>query len=382
MRTPVFYTIAVCAFMLLSPSCVGERSHAQVSHGDTLDIRYASYLQIVECKNYTLVTLRNPWDTLKTLHSYVLVSREKTFDADSLPAGTIVRVPLRRSVVYTAVHCGLLDELGALDAIVGVCDTKYIHQSNVQHRLRQGLMRDLGSSMSPDVEHLINLQPDALLLSPFENSGGYGRIDRLGVPIIECADYMETSALGRAEWMRFYGRLYGCAARADSLFAAVETSYLAWRNKAQYCSGQPTVFADLPIGSSAWYVSGGGSTIGRMYADAGARYLFGDNENSGSVPLSFETVYEKARHADIWLIRYHAPVNRTYHSLVDENELYTRFEAYRNRRIYGCNTAFSRFYDEVPFHPERLLAELACIFHPELQADSALSYSYYTPLGE
>lgn len=384
MRSFVLHIIAVCTFMLLFPSCGGERTHVSLSVGDTLDIRHASHLQIVEYPGYTVVTLRNPWDTLRTLHSYVLVPREKTYNADSLPVGTVVRVPLQRSVVYTAVHCGLVEELGALDAIAGVCDSKYIHQPAVHERIRQKTMLDLGNGISPDVERMIVLQPDALLLSPFENSGGYGRVDRLGVPIIECADYMETSALGRAEWMRFYGRLYGCSERADSLFAVVEADYQAWKHRAQASQYQPKVFADLPTGPSAWYVSGGGSTIGRMYADAGAKYLFADNANSGSVPLSFETVYSKAREADIWLIRYHATVNRTYGSLADENEAYTHFSAYRERRMYGCNTAYSRFYDEVPFHPERLLAEFACIFHPELaeETDSLAPSRYYTPLAE
>ena len=56
--------------------------------------------------------------------------------------------------------------------------------------------------MNPDIERIIDLRPDAILLSPFENSGGYGRVGKLNIPIIECADYMETSALGRGEWMR------------------------------------------------------------------------------------------------------------------------------------------------------------------------------------
>ena len=70
--------------------------------------------------------------------------------------------------------------------------------------------------MKPDIERIIDLRADAILLSPFENSGGYGRLEQIGVPIIECADYMETSALGRAEWMKFYGLLYGKEHEADS----------------------------------------------------------------------------------------------------------------------------------------------------------------------
>lgn len=382
MRSFVFYTIAVCTFLAFLPSCDGGKGRAASPQGDTLEISHASHLLIVNHDGYTQVVLRNPWDTLKTLHTYILMPRGKEYDADTLPEGSVVRVPLQRSVIYTAVHCGLVEELGAVEAVAGVCDAKYIHQPLVQQLIREGTVQDLGNGMTPDVERMIDLAPDALLLSPFENSGGYGRVDRLGVPIIECADYMETSALGRAEWMRFYGRLYGRAGEADSLFARVKAAYMEWKHKALACKERPTVFADLPTSSSAWYVSGGRSTIGQMYADAGAHYLFADNTTSGSSPYSFETVYEKARMADIWLIRYHAPQDRTYGSLAKEFEPYTHFKAYRQRQMYGCNTAYSRFYDEVPFHPERLLAEFACIFHPELRMDTLLPVRYYTPLAE
>lgn len=382
MRNLIFHILAICTFGAFFPSCGGGRGTLSSLTGDTLAIRHASHLQMIECEGYTVVNLRNPWDTLRTLHSYVLVPYEKEYDTDTLPEGTVVRIPLQRSVVYTAVHCGLVEELGAIDAVAGVCDAQYIHQSAMKQRLADGRVVDLGNGMSPDVERMIDLRPDALLLSPFENSGGYGQVDRLGIPIIECADYMETSALGRAEWMRFYGRLYGCAAKADSLFTVVETEYTEWKHWAQACKERPTVFADLPTGSSTWYVSGGGSTIGRMYADAGARYLFADNASSGSIPHSFETIYEKAREADIWLIRYHAPHDKTYGSLAKEFNPYTHFDAYRNRKMYGCNTAYSNFYDEVPFHPERLLAEFARIFHPELCDEDTASLRYYAPLKE
>ena len=81
-------------------------------------------------------------------------------------------------------------------------------------------------------EKIIDLRPDAIMLSPFENSGGYGRVGKLGVPVIECADYMETSPLGRAEWLRFYGLLVGQEQRGDSLFAQIEKEYLALKDLA------------------------------------------------------------------------------------------------------------------------------------------------------
>ena len=84
--------------------------------------------------------------------------------------------------------------------------------------------------MSPDIEKIIDLNADAVLLSPFENSGGYGRIESIGIPIIECADYMETSPLGRAEWMKFYGLLTGKEEETDSLFRKIEQQYLTLKH--------------------------------------------------------------------------------------------------------------------------------------------------------
>ena len=203
------------------------------------------------------------------------------------------------------------------------------------------------------------------MLSPFENSGGYGRLGKLDIPIIECADYMETSSLGRAEWMRFYGLLFGKAAEADSLFARVEADYLRWAGKVADIEDKPTVFADLKSGAT-WYVPGGRSTVGRTFADAGADYVFSDLKNSGSSPLSFETVYEKAKDADIWLIKYNMPEDKTYRDLKNDYAPYVGFRAFRERRVYGCNTGRVPYYEETPFHPEWLLEDLIKIFHPDV----------------
>ena len=127
-------------------------------------------------------------------------------------------------------------------------------------------------------------------------------MEKLKIPIIECADYMETSALGSAEWIRFYGLLFGREALADSIFAEVEKNYNEWKALATAQPVKPRLMCEVKSGS-AWYVSGGRSTTGKLYADAGADYAFASYPNAGGIPLSFETVFDKAQDADIWLIK-------------------------------------------------------------------------------
>lgn len=357
-------------------SACGGGGRASVSpdgeEADTLHFNYAANIEILKYNDFTRVDLRNPWDTLKTLHTYLLVDKRKPLP-DNLPDGTVVRTPISKSVVYSAVHCSLLNDLGALSSIAGVCDFKYINLQAIKDRKEKNAVADCGESMNPDMERIIDLHPDAILLSPFENSGGYGRVEKLNIPLIECADYMETSPLGRAEWMRFYGLLFGVAPQADSLFAEVEANYRKLKQRAALSSTSLSIISELKSGS-AWYVPGGHSTVARLFRDACGRYAFADDTHSGSIPLAFETVFDKAGDADVWTIKYNRDRDITYADLESDYAGYTGFKAFKERNIYGCNTGKVPFYEETPFRPDYLLADFIQMLHPEIGDLGGLRY--------
>ena len=352
--------VALVALVVLLSSCGGGHQASTHDEGDTLHLKYAKNLTIVRHDGYTEVCLKDPWNQGKTLHRYVLVP-----PGGDGKGATIVHVPLQRAVVGTSVLCGLIDRLGRRDIIGGVCDVQYVNIPFVQEGCRKGTIADCGSGLAPTLEKIIDLEPDAICLSPFQNSGGYGRIEELDVPIIEMADYMETSALGRAEWVKFYGMLFGAEQEADSLFQVVEADYLRLKELAKTAKTQPSVLMDKQTGS-VWYVPAGNGTVGRIIQDANIRYAWADTQESGSLPLPFETILEKAGGADIWLFRYNAPQPITYSALLSENNGYSQFKAFQQRSSYGCNTATTTFYEETPFHPNLLLRDFISIAHPEL----------------
>ena len=373
MKRNLFYLHILCAVLCLT-ACGGHKtaSSSNDQEGDTLVMRHAKNLTVIHYDHYTAVKLRNPWDTLKTLHTYILVDKNSP-EPSSLPEGTIVRIPVEKALIYSSVHCGLFDELGIADHIAGICDLQYIKLEKVRKACLEGRVADCGNGMNPNIERIIDLHPDALLISPFENSGGYGRVEKLDIPIIECADYMETSALGRAEWMRFYGLLFGVAPQADNLFAEVDSCYQRLKMRAQLSSTSFSVVSELKSGS-AWYVPGGRSTIGRLFQDACGRYAFADDTHSGSVPLAFETVFDKAGDADVWLVKYNRDRDMSYADLEADYIGYTGFKAFKTRNVYGCNTAKVPFYEEAPFRPDYLLSDLIQILHPEIGDLGGLRY--------
>ena len=368
------YTILyICMLIVALASCRGGNSVASNSEGggDTLQLKYASLLTIVDYDGYSVATIRNPWKPEKTLHTYVLVSDDGN-DNHGVE-GTVIHVPIQRAAVFTTVHCALLQDFGREGSIVGVADSKYIKIPYIQEQIAKGAIVDCGNGLNPVVEKIMDIKPDAILLSPFENSGGYGKVEDLNIPIVECAEYMEKSPLARAEWMKFYGRLFGASEQADSLFAVVDSSYMALKERARQAGEGRSVLMDKMVGN-VWYVPGGQSTIGQMLKDAGGRYPWADDDQSGSLSLAFETVLERAGECDVWLYRYSGNHDMTLQELTAEHRGYDQLKAFRTGAVYGCNVEQSLFYEETPFRPDLLLAELLQILHPEITNLPPLRY--------
>ena len=371
-RIPLLFKegLWVVLFLLLI-ACRGGQTSSVQAVGDTIAYKYATQLSVVRYDGYTVVTLKNPWKEGMTLHQYVLVPADAIEIPAHIPNGTIIRTPLSRSMIFSTVHCAMLMDFGKQDCIAGVADLKYIKIPWIQQQVKEGKISDVGDGLSPVIEKIIDQRPDALFLSPFENSGGYGKLEDIDIPIVECAEYMETTPLGRAEWLRFYGMLFGCEEKADSLFDAIDKNYNHLKALAR--DNTQKVLLDKVTGS-VWYVPGGKSTIGQMIQDAGGNYPWAGDEHSGSVSLPFESVLEKAGEADVWLFRYSGDHDITYNELGSEYHGYNQFKAFREHQVYGCNVELSPFYEETPFHPDWLLNDFIRILHPEQDHLAPLRY--------
>ena len=372
----LYYFLNLIAIVWLT-SC-GGHSPRQQEVGDTLAFHYSSLLSIVEHEGYTVADISNPWKPGKLLHRYYLVPRETDIsnlkpDISDFSDGTIVRTPIERAAVFTTVHCALLTELELGSHIVAVADAKYIKVPYIQQQLKAGRIVDCGNGLNPVVEKIMEMKPDAILLSPFENSGGYGKTEEIGIPLIECAEYMENSPLARAEWMRFYGLLFGVSEKADKLFHQVDSSYNILKQQAEMAGEGRSIIMDKVV-ATVWYMPGGHSTIGQMLHDAGARYPWADNDQSGSLSLPFEAVLERGGEADVWMLRYSSDHDLTYDELLADYHGYSQLKAFRHREVYGCNVELSSFYEDTPFHPERLLSDFLQILHPDIIGLPPLRY--------
>ena len=434
------------AALLMAACQGGKTAAADAEPGDTLEMKYAKLLTIVKHGDgeeasdaaegidyqYAEAIIANPWKAGTMLHRYILIPKgeegDKTVARLALQRTSgmgcttdTVRTPVERSAVFIAPHCQLMYELGCQQAIRGVCDLNYINIPDVRKRAAsagnasagnassekassgnasaQNSIVDCGSSMAPDIERIIALKPEAILVSPFENSGGYGKLDKLRIPLIEAADYMESSPLGRAEWMKFYGMLFGkdknisttaagkaseaaagkaseatagkaseatlpasCELRADSLFAQIEKEYLDLKAEAGKLPKGLSILTERKTGG-VWYVPGGQSTIGILLKDANARYIFSDDKHSGSLPMSPEQILAKGSQVDVWAFKYFGGAPLSQVQLLQEYDGYKALAAFNRGNIYQVDTSTVPYFELTSFHPELLLREFIILAH-------------------
>ncbi len=419
MNRKIYIFGALLALLVLTACQGGKTTAGEAEEGDTLKMKYAKLLTIVKHGEkgtaslnndaedaeyqYAEVNVANPWKAGTLLHRYILIPKGKEGDetvarlalqrTSGMGCTTdTVRTPVERSAVFIAPHCQLMYEMGCQQAIRGVCDLDYINIPDVKKRAAsagkaagnasagktsaENSIVDCGSSMAPDIERIIALKPEAILLSPFENSGGYGKLDKLHVPIIEAADYMESSPLGRAEWMKFYGMLFGneegksngisgsCEPKADSLFAKIEKEYLKLKAEAAGYPKGLSILTERKTGN-VWYVPGGQSTIGILLKDANARYIFEDDEHSGSLAMSPEQILAKGKQVDVWAFKYFGGAPLSQAQLLQEYDGYKALAAFSRGNIYQVDTSTVPYFELTSFHPELLLREFIILAHGE-----------------
>ena len=346
----------------------------ETASGENL-MRHARNISVYEKDYGYRVEVLCPWDTTLSLGSFAFVKDSaKTVDSDV--KGTL-NLPVKSVVSFSATQWAVFMRLGEIDRVKGILEGRFVTDSTMRALLAQEKVYDIGTEASADIERMIQLQPDALLYSPYFD-GNQGGLNVIGAVLFPFADYMENTPLGRAEWIRVIGMLAGCEDKADAWFDDIERRYNALSTLCANVEHRPTVFSDLPF-NGQWYVAGGKSYIAKLFADAGADYIWKDNPSTASVPMDAESILSKAQNAEYWRVINSNPFPMTYAALAKENPVYPLFDAFKNKRIIVCDILPTGYFEQSQCEPDLLLADFIHFFHPELLTGEWADYQpkYY-----
>lgn len=285
-----------------------------------------------------------------------------------------VRRPCTRIASLGSVYTQMFYELGALGAVKAIDNIDYVNNRAVIEKHERGDLTELARTPVIDVEQTLQLRPDMVFAYDM-GTGIDARITEAGIPVAVSLDNLEESPLGRAEWIRFFAEFVGRRERADSIFRATEKKYRALQARAAGFTDRPTVLSELRY-SDAWYMPGGRSYVAALLRDAGATYLWEDDAHTGSLPLSFEAVFRRAKDADYWI---HLSLVRTKNELLAFDSRYAHFKPFASGNLFNNtrNTnakGYSDYWESGMIHPERILEDLISIFHPASPADTVRHY--------
>ena len=322
-------------------------------------------------------------------------NKEKKGDALEL---TVLQQPLTTTYVAASAVMASLCDLGAVSQIrfSGLREEGW-YVDEARTAMKKGSMLFAGKYSEPDYETLLREGCDLALESTmiYRSPEVIEKLSALGIPVyIDYSSY-EPHVLGRLEWIRVYGALFGHEEEAQQWYQTERDRIRAIQKDAETSSGEASQSGKSTeksetktsrnskneassIGSSSgsagtdttadlrptvvyFYVNSSGQIQVRQPHDyipellelAGARYLAPDMSSLGgsrksNVTVSLEDFYSSCRDAD-YLI-YSATLDRPLSSiqeLLGKNALFADFKAVKEGHVYTTDKDFYQLSDRM-----------------------------------
>lgn len=381
--TPVTTTTALDAN--LTTGCVENFDPTVDYFPAKVTPKYAIGWTVEYLNHYKVVTLPTPWNNATETFQYLLLQCGAPVPA-GYPDALVIEVPIKRMITMSSTQLPHLVKLNRLDALVGHTDFDNVNTPEVRALIDAGKLVQVGSGPQVNIEAVIEADPD--LIMPFglgnPEQDAHPKLMEAGLPVAINAEYMETTPLGRVEWLKYMALFFNEEARATQAFTEIADRYNAMAEIARGVTTRPTAFTGIPRGDT-WYMTGGNSYFARFLADAGAQHLWADTDSTGSLPLSFEAVYDQAQHGEFW---FNTSSWTTLEEVIANDDRLADFMAYQTGTIYNNNARLNEaggndYWEGGLANPDVVLADLIKILHPELLPDHELVYyRHLAPEGE
>jgi len=357
------YLVILVTFILLI-SCQNKSLKPKVEQTKNL-IQFAKGFALYKTKNYTKLVIKNPYPNAKKQFVYYLVNQNQH---PKIKGTNFIKIPIKKIVVTSTTHIPMIDALGESNTLKGFPNLNYISTPSVRIFIAQHKITDIGNPQQINTEVLLNLKPDVLIgFSMQSQNKMYETIKKSGIPVILNGDWLESSPLGRAEWLKFFGALYQKNNLADSIFNNIKNDYNQTKLLVLSAKESPTVLSGN-LNKNIWNLPAGDSYTAQFLKDANCQYYWQNTKGNGSLNLSFETVFTKAQNADYWIA---AGPFTNFKQLKAANMHYAKFKAFKTQQIYTFDltkgiTGGSLYYEEAALKPNIVLKDLIKVLHPEL----------------
>ncbi len=337
-------------------------------------ISYAKGFSINKFDGFSVLKINNPWPKANKNYTYILKEKNGIVP-DSLQEFTTIQVPIQSIIVTSTTHIPSLEMLGVENSLIGFPNLDYISSEKVRARIDAKKIREIGRNQNLNTEVILDLNPNLIVGFGIDNNNpSYDNLEKSGLKVIYNGDWNEQSPLGKAEWIKFFGALYGLDKKAETVFNQIEKDYKSTLELTKKTKSVPTILCG-EMYENVWYLPQGNSWSSLFLKDASTYYLWQETSGTGSLSLPFETVLEKAKNADFWFQGSFSSLKE----MQDSNIHYSQFDSFKNKKVYSFSSKKGKtggvlFYELAGNRPDLVLKDIMKIVHPELLTDYELFF--------
>ena len=191
------------SIILCLASCRGRADHLTVSDdvsSDTSMVEFARGFSMETHGEITLLTVSNPWQGAQNVvYRYALCPKGMDVPSE-YSQYTVIHTPVERVICLSTTHVAMLSSLGHASSIIALSGT-FVSDSTIKKAIEEGQTVDIGYEHGLNFERIISLRPDVIFAYGVDGglTGSLARLEGLGQKIVFVAEYLERTALGKAE---------------------------------------------------------------------------------------------------------------------------------------------------------------------------------------
>lgn len=348
MRLLVIYIICISSILF---SCGSKPSAKLVGDSQEIQLKYAKNFRLHESSNQIKVE--------------VLQGQQDVIFSKEFPKENELKL---RTAAFSSTVIGYLSLLNELESIIAVENTNALYNST----LRSKALKEYTSYNLVNLERFVTDKIDLIFYSLYspERQAIDLKLEKVNINAIPLLEWKEEHPLGKAEWIKFFGAIFGKYEQACVLFDQIERDYFKVKETVD-TSKKPSVLANMMF-QDIWYLPGGSSFMAKLIEDASGDYVLRADSATGSQSFSFEKVYTNYSNAVIW-INLDVPTKK---QLLQMYAGYSKFKAFKENRMYTYSNQSYKYFEEAAVRPDLVLKDLHIIFKNKTEEQ----LYFYSPL--
>ena len=341
-----------------SSTASSEESVARGNITKAPTIKGLTHLKRKELSNAKEFTVDYYKDSSNNTYTLIIIGAKDQFllipEGGSTPKSlqkdiTAIQLPLTKTYVVSSSVMDLIREIDALDG-VGYTGTKSSdwHISRIASLVKNGTIQYAGKYRAPDYEMLrsggCNLAIENTMI--YHSPAVKEKLESLGIPVMVERSAYETNPMGRLEWVKLYGELYGKSTEANQFYEKQLKRYQKIASKVLDSNSGAKKVAIFAINASGGVtIRSSNDYLAKLIEQAGGEYASADSDSSSSskatITIQMEDFYRIAKDADVLI--YNSTIEGSVGSrkvLAKKSSLLKKFNAMKTGEVYSLGPDF------------------------------------------